>query len=82
VVESIVGDTREAGTEAKAWVLVEECTVMSKYPGDVDTTWTVADSAGVASVWSVITRSYLSPPKRREGNDVHGDGCTVSDGCT
>lgn len=81
MVERVVGDTREAGTEAKVWLPVENWTDTSKCPGEVDTTRIVAGSVDAVSVWSVMTRSNSSPPKRRDGNDVQGDEYPTSDGC-
>ena len=38
LVERVVGETREAGTEAKDWLPAEDCTVTSKCPGTAHTT--------------------------------------------
>lgn len=78
--DSVVGETSWAGTEGKLWLLSDVFTVTSKCPGLVDTTWTVTTSSEAVSVWSVIIRSYLSPPKRREDNVAHGDGAPVVTG--
>ena len=78
VVARRVGDSRWAGTEGKLWLPVDVFTVTSNRPGAMDTTWTSAGSSAVASLWRVMTRSYWSPPNRRDGSEVHGDereGC-------
>jgi len=73
VVERLVGEIRRAVTDGKVWLLDGVFTVTSKWPGVVDTTWTVADS-DVVSVCIVMARSYLSPPNRRDGREVQGVG--------
>lgn len=66
--------------EGKLWLPVEVLTVTSKWPGMVETTCTFTGSSDVVSVWSVMIRSYLSPPKRREERDAHGDEVPALEG--
>lgn len=80
VAASVVGDASCAGTPVKVVAPDVVVTVTSKWPGVVETTSTVAELDEVSVDCRVMVRRYLSPPKRRDDSDVHGDGLPTGEG--
>lgn len=73
VVPMVVGDSIFAETEWKVLFVDELMTLILNLPEPSDLTLTVTVSEDVSSFCRVITRSYTSPPKRRDGRDVQGE---------
>ena len=80
VVANVVGDASRAGTPGKVVAPDVVVTVTSKWPAVVEATSTVTGLDEVSADCRVMVRSYLSPPKRRDDSDVHGDGFSIGGG--